>query len=89
MFLITNILSYMPITSEAFTPDQADLSLYNDATRAPAPPSFIVAKTSNLLTEFGEPHGRALVLYSAENGSATYLIKEYLKAQHGMMVRSA
>jgi hypothetical protein len=83
-FLLTGILSHMPLTSETFSVDDADLAMYDDEALAPAPPSFIVAKTNNLRDEWGTPHGKAIVLYSANDGGATYLIKEYLKVQHGM-----
>lgn len=88
-FLLAGILAYMPLTSATFSIEQADWSLFDDVAFAPTPPSFVVAKTNNLMDEWGEAHGEAIVLYSELNASETYMIKEYLKAQHSMEVMHA
>ena len=86
IFLFTGMLSYMPNTSATLSVDDADLSVYDNEDVAPTPPRFVVAKTNNLTDEWGASHGNALVLYSDASYAETYVIKEYLKAQHGMQV---
>ena len=77
-FTFNRILEYCPITAKTLNRDSIDLSIFDDTT-LPPPPHAVVAKTNNLVDQYGAEHGPAIVLWLPESPGETYHIKEYLK----------